>query len=227
MTSSRITNKKTQKLYFLYRKLHAAFGPQHWWPADSAFEVAVGAILTQNTNWGNVEKAIQNLKDNNVLGFTSLLRISDQKLASLIRPAGYFNLKAKRLKSFVRFLSRSCHGDIKKLALRDARQLRQALLGVNGIGPETADSILLYALRKPLFVVDAYTKRIFTRHGFLREEAEYGHVQNLFMQNLKNEVQLFNEYHALLVKLGKDFCLKNKPKCDVCPLHALRRRSNA
>ncbi len=207
-----------RKLHLIYQKLYSYFGPQHWWPANSPFEVMVGAILTQNTSWQNVERAIGNLKKNKLLEVTRLYRLTYRRLASLIRPAGYYNIKAKRLKNFLRFLFKFYRGNLKTMSLQDTQELRRQLLSVNGIGPETADSILLYALNKPLFVVDAYTKRILLRHRLIKESACYDEVQNLFMRNFKKDIKLFNEYHALLVRLGKEFCLKNKPKCDICPL---------
>jgi len=182
----------------------------------------VGAILTQNTNWLNVEAAIKNLKNANVLDPLRLYKISTQRLARLIRPAGYFNIKSKRLKEFLSFFFKKYRGNLREMAANDLKVLREQLLSVNGIGPETADSILLYALNKPVFVVDAYTRRILFRHYCLDEDATYGEIQNLFMQNLQKDVKLFNEYHALLVKLGKDFCLKSKPRCQICPLKSLR-----
>lgn len=206
-------------LSLIYERLHASFGPQHWWPAKTPFEVMVGAILTQNTNWLNVEKAINNLKKNKLLEPQKLYRLSHRRLASLIRPAGYYNIKAKRLKSFLKFLLEYHRGKKKDMSLGQTPILRQQLLSVNGIGPETADSILLYALNKPVFVVDAYTKRILSRHRVIKEDTGYDEVQNLFMTNLKKDAKLFNEFHALLVKLGKDFCLKSRPKCQICPLY--------
>jgi len=211
--------KLSGRLKQAYRKLYRAFGPQCWWPADSPFEVMVGAILTQNTNWSNVEKAIRNLKAKKLLEPLKLFRLPQDELASLIRPAGYYNIKAKRLKAFLKFFCADCRLDLQELRQQDTAALRGKLLAVNGVGPETADSILLYAFGKPIFVVDAYTKRILFRHGLIKEDEQYHQVQNLFMQNLKNEVKLFNEYHALLVRLGKDYCLKSKPKCRVCPLN--------
>ncbi|MBM3246770.1 MAG: endonuclease III domain-containing protein [Candidatus Omnitrophica bacterium] len=202
----------------LYRRLFVYFGPQHWWPGDSAFEVMVGAILTQNTSWANVEKAIANLKRNRLLEPAKLYQIPQKRLAGLIRPAGYYNIKAKRLRNFLRFLLEDYKGNLSSMSAADTPALRQALLAVNGIGPETADSILLYALDKPVFVVDAYTRRIFFRHRLIKEGAAYQEIQDLFMKNLKKDVELFNEYHALLVKLGKDFCLKTKPRCEICPI---------
>ncbi|MFH0826882.1 MAG: endonuclease III domain-containing protein [Candidatus Omnitrophota bacterium] len=207
-----------KKLHSIYLKLFAAFGPQHWWPAKTPFEVMVGAILTQNTNWANVEKAIDQLKQHKVLDPERIHHLSTSKLARLIKSAGYYNIKTKRLKAFLKFLFDHYKGDPKKMSRVPGLKLRSQLLSINGIGPETADSILLYALQKPLFVIDAYTKRIMARHGFIAEDSSYQDVQNLFMQNLKKEVKLFNEYHALFVRLGKEFCLKRKPLCERCPL---------
>lgn len=211
-------NKTQHKLNSIYRKLYTHFGPQHWWPADTPFEVMVGAILTQNTNWLNVEKAIDNLKRRNLLSPQRLYRLSLKKLSSLITPAGYYNIKAKRLSEFLIFLYKHYKGSLKKMSSDGTYELRQRLLTVNGIGPETADSMLLYALGKPIFVIDAYTKRIFLRHRLIKSDATYNEIQDLFMKNLKAYVKLFNEYHALLVRVGKEFCLKNKPKCNTCPL---------
>jgi endonuclease-3 related protein len=208
----------TSGLDALYRRIYSYFGPQHWWPADSAFEVMVGAILTQNTNWSNVEKAIGNLKQHKVLRPAKLYSLPKQRLASLIKPAGYYNIKAKRLKNFLDFFVRQYKGSPRKMAQADTLYLRKQLLSVNGVGQETADSILLYALNKPVFVVDAYTKRILSRHRFVKGTAAYEEIQDLFMRNMNPDTQLFNEYHALLVRLGKTFCLKNKPRCEICPL---------
>jgi len=206
-------------LALIYKKLYYHFGPQHWWPADSPFEVMVGAILTQNTNWANVEKAIDNLKANRLLEPKKLYRLSSKRLAQLIRPVGYYNIKARRLRKFLKFFLKNFHASITKISNQAVQELRQHLLSVNGIGQETADSILLYALNKPIFVIDAYTKRILLRHHLIKEDANYEIIQNLFMQNLKKDVKLFNDFHALLVRLGKEFCLKNKPKCNQCPLN--------
>jgi len=209
----------TAGLDTLYRRIYSYFGPQHWWPADSAFEVMVGAILTQNTNWSNVEKAIGNLKQHKLLRPAKLYSLPKQRLASLIKPAGYYNIKAKRLKNFLDFFIRQYKGSPKKMSGADTLTLRKQLLSVNGVGQETADSILLYALNKPIFVIDAYTKRILFRHGLIKGAAAYEEIQDLFMRNMNPDAQLFNEYHALLVRLGKEFCLKNKPRCGICPLN--------
>lgn len=204
----------------IYEILYKTFGPQYWWPGDGAFEVAVGAILTQNTNWANVEKAINNLKSHGLLNANALHEISANKLAQLIRPAGYFNIKAKRLKEFIDFLVTHYRGSMKRMGNEDANTLRERLLSINGIGPETADSILLYALEKPVFVIDAYTKRVLQRHGLVNEKSSYSELQELFHKNLSHDVRLFNEYHALFVKVGKDYC-KPKPRCETCPLRNL------
>lgn len=215
----------TIKLNSIYKKLYAHFGPQHWWPADDAFEVMVGAILTQNTNWSNVEKAIANLKKNRLFRPDKLYKLSQGKLAGYIKPSGYYNIKAKRLKCFLEFFFKTCQANARKMAAQEIGVLRKRLLSVSGIGPETADSILLYALHKPIFVIDAYTKRILARHRIIRQEAAYEEVQGLFMRNLRPSEKLFNEYHALLVRLGKEFCLKDKPKCQACPLNSKNEMS--
>ncbi|MFH0791201.1 MAG: endonuclease III domain-containing protein [Candidatus Omnitrophota bacterium] len=209
---------KAKPLNLIYQRLYRYFGPQHWWPGDSVFEVMVGAILTQNTNWGNVEKAINNLKKHGLLNLDKLHRLSQKDLSLLIVPAGYYNIKAKRLKELFNFLFENYKGRLRSLVPIDTYILRDQLLSVNGIGPETADSILLYALNKPVFVIDAYTRRVLYRHKLIEHDASYDQAQSLFMNNLKPNVQLFNEYHALLVRLAKEFCLKNKPRCEICPL---------
>jgi len=207
-----------QNLEAIYAKLYRHFGPQSWWPGETPFEVIVGAILTQNTNWQNVAKAINNLKQAKVLSPKKLYSLPRPRLAQLIRPSGYFNIKAKRLKEFLDFLFKNYNGSLKKMFSRPVEDLRKEILSVKGIGPETADSILLYAGGFPVFVVDAYTKRIFSRQKLLSEDAEYHQVQELFTRSLKKDVQLYNEYHALIVRLGKDFCKKTKPKCEICPI---------
>ena len=207
-----------KKLTKIYRRLQAHFGPQRWWPADAPFEVMVGAILAQNTSWLNVEKAVQNLKAKKLLAARKISVIPCRRLAGLIRSAGYYNVKAARLKEYVRFMFDNYGGSARRMSQAPAGILRRQLLSVKGIGPETADSILLYALGKPVFVVDAYTKRIFSRHKAVKETDSYDEVQGFFMQNLKKDVQLFNEYHALIVELGKEFCRKKNPRCGACPL---------
>jgi len=209
--------KSVSGLLKIYERLFSFYGPQNWWPGDTPFEIAVGAILTQNTNWGNVEKAINNLKKERVLNAKALYALPVNKLASLIKPSGYFNIKAKRLRSFLDFLVNNCNGSLKRMAKEDLSSLRPKLLAVNGIGPETADSILLYALGKPVFVVDAYTKRVLSRHGLMDYKASYEDYQRLFHRELDENLQLFNEFHALFVMVGKDYC-KPKPLCERCPL---------
>ena len=188
----------------IYHRLSLAFGPQHWWPGDTPFEIAVGAILTQNTNWGNVEKAIQNLKNRDALSAKVIHEMPVKELAELIRPAGYFNIKAQRLKSFINFLMKEYHGSMKKMKSGETHLLREQLLSVNGIGPETADSILLYALEKPVFVIDAYTKRVLSRHRILDERRSYDEFQALFHDSLEKNVQLFNEYPCIICSGWKD-----------------------
>jgi endonuclease-3 related protein len=201
----------------IYQKLYSAFGPQDWWPGDSPFEVMVGAILTQNTNWANVEKAIHNIKEANALSPFTIHTMRTDRLAKLIRPSGYFNIKAKRLKAFVGHYVTAYEGSAGTMKKGDSTALRNSLLEINGIGPETADSILLYAIGKPQFVIDAYTKRILSRHGILDPDGSYDDYQRLFHSELPTDVQLFNEYHALLVKAGKEFC-RPAQKCKGCPL---------
>ena len=201
----------------IYQILYQTYGPRHWWPGETPFEVMVGAILTQNTSWGNVEKAIQKLKGKRVLNPEGIYYLKKSQLASLIKSSGYYRIKADRLRAFVDFLFDEYEGDIRKMRREGLGELRDKLLGVKGIGPETADSILLYGLRKPIFVVDAYTKRILSRHGMVSGKATYEEIQRLFMSHLLLDEKLFNEYHALFVHLGKTVC-KKMPKCDICPL---------
>jgi endonuclease-3 related protein len=205
----------------IYNTLYRAYGPMHWWPGETSFEVMVGAILTQNTSWKNVEKAIGRLKEKKRLTPKGIRELPKSSLASLIRSSGYFRIKAERLKVFVDFLFDEYDGSIKRMKRERLGGLRQKLLGVKGIGPETADSILLYGLEKPIFVVDAYTKRILSRHGIVSEKASYEEVQTLFMDHLPHDEKRYNEYHALLVHLGKTLC-KKIPRCDRCPLKGVR-----
>jgi endonuclease III related protein len=207
-----------ERLEDIYARLSARFGAQRWWPGDGAFEVIVGAILTQNTAWTNVEKAIANLKRARLLTPARMRRAPATQLARLIRPSGYFNLKAKKLKAFTRFLFAEHRGSLARLFRLDTATLREQLLAVYGIGPETADSIILYAARQPIFVVDAYTRRICARLGLARDDASYDELQRLFMEHLPREESLFNEYHALLVALGKNYCTKRAPRCGACPV---------
>ena len=203
-----------------YQQMFVRFGPRHWWPADTPLEVMVGAVLTQNTAWTNVEKAIENIRAAGALTLEALANISVETLAEWIRPSGYYNLKAKRLKALILFLHDTYGGDLKKMAQTPIPLLRKHLLNVHGIGEETADSILLYALDKPVFVVDAYTRRILSRHRMIEPKATYGEIQRLFMEHLPEDAALFNEYHALIVETGKTFCRKT-PRCAGCPLAGL------
>lgn len=206
-----------RKLRRLYDGLHRSFGRQYWWPAKTKFEVIVGAILTQNTAWSNVEKAIANLSREKLLTPASLKAIKKRKLARLIRPSGYYNIKADRLKNCVNFIFKNYGGSLKNMFSKNIRSLRRELLGVNGLGKETVDSILLYAGEKPIFVVDAYTRRILSRHKLIAADTDYDAIQRLFMDNLPPDTELFGEYHALLVKLAKDIC-RTKPRCSLCPV---------
>ena len=201
----------------MFELMLARLGPQHWWPAENELEMMVGAVLTQNTNWKNVEKAIGNLKDDGCLSLPALSAMTTDELARRIRPAGYYQVKAKRLKNLVHFLAGRYDSDISSFLADDTGSLREGLLGVKGIGPETADSILLYAVRRPVFVVDAYTYRILNRHGLVEGRTDYGELQDLFMEHLPEDMGLFNEFHALIVKTAKEYC-RRRPLCGQCPL---------
>ncbi len=218
--STKKRRKTSEAVRKIYNLLFDSYGPQHWWPGDGPFEVMVGAILTQNTNWSNVERAINNLKNAGLLDPASLNRISEKRLAELIRPAGYFNIKARRLKAFLEYFVEEYHGEPERMKKEALDTLRSELLNVKGIGPETADSILLYALDKPIFVIDAYTKRVLLRHGLIDESADYSDSQEIFHRALPRDVSLFNEYHALFVKVGKEQC-RPRPRCEGCPLFKL------
>lgn len=210
----------SKQLTEVYQLLFDRFGPQHWWPGETQFEIIAGAVLTQNTNWANVKKAITNLKSAHLLTPEKLYHLDPSQLAELIRPAGYYNIKAKRLKNFVNWLFQNYDGQLTNLQNLDTGQLRAELLAIKGIGPETADSILLYAFNREIFVIDAYTARIVCRHGLIQPDADYEQLRELFQSNLPQDSQLFNEYHALLVRLGKEFC-RPKAKCSACPLEKL------
>ncbi|MCC7210772.1 MAG: endonuclease III domain-containing protein [Candidatus Brocadia sp.] len=208
---------KAKTILKIYQTMLNTLGPQQWWPGETPFEVVIGAILTQNTNWSNVEKAIRNLKAADRLSPNGIYELSTIELAQLIRPSGFFNVKAKRVKTFINWLFSRYEGDLSRMFRQDLQTLRDELLSVKGIGPETADSILLYAGNMPTFVVDAYTHRIFSRHGFISEESTYDEMKAFFEENLPEDVRLFNEYHALLVQIGKRYC-KPKKACEPCPL---------
>lgn len=204
----------------MFTAIQHELGNSNWWPADSTFEVMVGAVLTQNTNWKNVEKAIQTLKQQNLLTPQSMLDLTQDELAALIRPAGYYNLKAKRLQNLLRWFNDIANFEFSAVDYLSLEELRSELLTVNGIGQETADSILLYAFGRPSFVVDTYTKRIFNRHGLIEEDIYYEDLRDYFMDVLPHDVTLFNEYHAFIVRIAKEWCLKKEARCETCPLRS-------
>jgi endonuclease-3 related protein len=206
-----------QALLDVYRRLLVHFGPQHWWPAEEPFEVIVGAILTQSAAWGNVEKAIANLKGAKALSPRTLRQLSLPKLAKLVHPCGYYNAKALKLKSFAYWLGNHYDDDLDRLFANNIDDLREELLSIHGIGQETADSIILYAANKPIFVIDAYSRRIINRIGLTPDRDSYAAYQTLFMDYLPSDTQLFNEYHALLVCQGKNICCRS-PLCSQCCL---------
>lgn len=209
-TSDRIAN--------IYKLLYKKYGPQGWWPGDSQLECILGAILTQNTSWQNVEKAIGNLKKLDLLSIEKLTLLTTNELAQLIRSSGYFNQKAIKIKNFITFLYENYQGDIKIMFQEEISELRDKLLQIKGIGPETADCIMLYGGNKPVFVIDTYTYRILSRHGLVPEQTSYDEMQELIMDSLTQDAQIFNEYHALIVRTGKEHCRKQNPICAGCPL---------
>jgi len=215
-----LSNRTQDILLEVYHRLLNQYGPQHWWPAEEPFEVIIGAILTQSTAWSNVEKAIANLKARKALSPHALRQISTEELSRLVYPSGYYNAKAAKIKALVDWLGREYNDDLNKLFVLDIGSLRQALLPVHGIGEETADSIILYAARKPIFVIDAYTRRILMRLGLEPARSGYADFQELFMKHLPHSEELFNEYHALLVRQGKERC-RRTPQCAQCCLGPL------
>jgi endonuclease-3 related protein len=202
----------------IHKRLYNRFGKQYWWPGETPFEVCVGAILTQSTAWSNVEKAIDNLKKEDLLTPQKLNRVETKRLAQLIKPAGYYNAKTRKLKEFTTHLAENHNNDLDRLFSQPIPKLREELLSIWGIGPETADSIILYAAEKPTFVVDAYTKRVFHRLGFTKEDIHYEKLKEFSENNLPRDTQVYNEFHALIVRLGKEHCKKTKPLCAGCPL---------
>jgi len=204
-----------------YERMLAKFGPQRWWPGDSPFEIMVGAVLVQNTAWRNVEQAIKNLRDAGVMEPYALYNVPPEELAELIRPAGYYQLKTKRLRNLLRFLVEEHDGSLESMFSVSLPSLREQLLAINGIGPETADAILLYAGGLPTFVVDTYSHRILARHGWLDYDASYNDIKDYFESTLPADAALYNEYHALLVRVGKDYCKRTAPNCEACPLAEL------
>jgi endonuclease-3 related protein len=219
--ASRVTNPLPGELMRYYEAMLASLGPMRWWPAETPFEVIVGAILTQSTAWGDVERAIDNLRSAGMLTPSAILEVRLSRLAKLVRPSGYFRQKAKKLKAFVRFLRSEYEGSLDRMFQTPTLELRAKLLTVHGIGPETADSILLYAGNHPVFVVDAYTHRIFGRHGITEGTSNYETVRSQFETALPRQPQLFNEFHALIVNTGKNWCRKSVPRCEACPLRPL------
>lgn len=207
----------SEVLHQVYERLWSAYGPQHWWPGDGPFEVVVGAVLVQNTSWKNVERAIQNLREAGLMEPRRLARIPLAELEELIRPAGYYRIKARRLRNLLELIVRRYGGSLEQMFSTRMDVLREELLGVQGVGPETADSILLYAGQMPTFVVDAYTYRVLSRHGWIGFDADYDQIKEYFESQLPLDVQLFNEYHALLVRVGHLHC-RRIPKCRGCPL---------
>lgn len=217
--SWRLADMAKKEFLEIYRVLLDHYGEQRWWPAESAIEMIVGAVLTQNTNWKNVEKAIAVLRERNLLSFEALAKITQEELADFIRPAGYYNLKTTRLKNLLQMIADEYGGSMQQFINDDLYNSRENLLKVKGVGEETADSILLYACGHPTFVVDTYTHRVFSRHNLLAEECTYGDIQESFMDNLPSDPDLYNEYHALIVRVAKEYCRKSKPLCEQCPLN--------
>jgi endonuclease-3 related protein len=206
-----------QRLLNIFRTLLSSFGKRNWWPGETELEIIVGAILTQNTSWKNVEKAINNMKAQGVLDVDTLHTITKDQLGEIIKPSGFYNQKSSRLKLFINVLHENFNNSMDNLEYYDINDLRNLLLGISGIGPETADSILLYALNRPVFVVDAYTKRFLKNHQLYDGKGKYDDVQQFFMTNLPHDTYLFNEFHALIVCLCQNYC-KKKPECIMCPL---------
>jgi endonuclease-3 related protein len=211
-------------LYEYFKILFESYGPQKWWPGRTRFEIIVGAILTQNTSWINVERAIGALRRENMLNPAAIGRTKTDTLAQLIRSSGYFRQKARKLKEFVSFLGSQHSGSLSRLCSVPTPELREQLLAVHGIGPETADSILLYAGKHPVFVVDAYTRRILERHEIVPKKTTYEDIRGLFEKSLPRDVALFNEFHALIVHVGKHFCRPKAPNCSACPLNSFLPR---
>jgi endonuclease-3 related protein len=211
----------SEGIEIVYKQLFDHYGPQNWWPADSQIEVIIGAILTQAVNWSNVEKAISNLKEANLVNLKKLKEVKEKRLAELIKPSGYYNMKAKKLKSFVSYLDDNYDLNLNKFNKGKPETIRKKLIDIYGIGPETADSIMLYAFNQSKFVIDTYTKRIISRIGYTSEDVSYDKLKALFEKNLENDAKLFNEYHSLLVKHAKEHCLKSSPLCIKCPLNKI------
>lgn len=209
----------------MFDLLLSSYGPQHWWPAPTPTEVIIGAILTQNTAWKNVERALDNLRAADLLDFAKIHNVPDDRLAQLIRPSGTYRVKVRRIRAFVDYLMEHHDGNLESVGTGQLNDVRDRLLAIHGIGPETADAILLYAFDRPTFVVDAYTQRVLRRHFLIEGRTTYGHVQRLFHTSLAEEVEMFNEYHALIVKVAKTHC-RTRATCKDCPLADLPHNSD-
>jgi endonuclease-3 related protein len=211
------TKKIQPRLLKIFDMLLKSFGKRNWWPGETELEIIIGAVLTQNTSWKNVEKAIDNLKYYNALDLQTLFKMDREMLALIIKPSGFYNIKSSRLKNIINVIYNDYSSNILNLKELDMFNARKRLLKINGIGKETADSIILYALNKPIFVIDVYTKRFLKNHRLYKEESDYDTIQRFFMKNLPNDTYLFNEFHALIVYLCQNFC-KKVPLCSKCPL---------
>jgi endonuclease-3 related protein len=209
---------KHDKLEQIFNILLNTYGPQNWWPGETQLEICIGAILTQNTNWQNASRAISNLIDADSLDIEAIHKIPTAELAELIRPSGYYNQKALKLKRFANFIIENLDGDFDNAMDIPTEILRKQLLEVKGIGPETADDMLLYAFDRPVFVVDAYTFRILFRHGIIEDNFTYNEIADVFHCGIEPDIKIYGEYHGLIVKVGKNYCKKSKPKCAECPL---------
>jgi endonuclease-3 related protein len=218
LRGQRVAGALSQTLQGYYARLLKELGPQGWWPARTRLEVILGAVLTQNTSWQNAAEALKRLRQVRRLSLPGLRRTSQSDLESLVRPAGFFRQKALAIRHFLEYLEGSHQGSLPRLLARPAEELRHDLLGLKGFGPETVDAILVYAARRPYFVADAYTRRILARHELVSPTAGYGEVQAFLHQHLPSDHELFNEYHALLVEVGKRYCKRQKPQCEGCPL---------
>lgn len=218
------TNLSNTAFLKIYKKLYKTFGPQHWWPGDTPFEIIVGAILTQNTNWQNASRAITNIRAAGLLEPKKLLE-SRRRIAGLIKTSGFYRTKAKYLTAFLEYYVNNYDGEARKMAKKETHAIRHELLAIPGIGPETADAILLYALGKKTFVVDNYARSIFSRHGMVDPDISYENLQHAIENNIPKSVSIYNEFHALLVRVGKEYCRKNEPLCSSCPLRKLLPRT--
>jgi endonuclease-3 related protein len=214
------TSLSNTQFHKIYKILYKTFGPQHWWPGESPFEIMVGAILTQNTNWHNASRAIKNIKMAGLLDPKRMLK-EHRRIPRLIKTAGFYRMKSRYLHEFLEYYVANYGGKVEKISKRETHVIRRELLSVHGIGPETADAVLLYALGKRSFVVDAYTRRIFSRHGMVEPDASYRTLQETIVNNLPKSTRIYNEFHALLVRVGKEYCRRNEPLCTACPLGTL------